>query len=100
MGMRRHLLLGLLVHRICLGRLSFRWGTMYVSRVKLAVALPSVLIVCAFLPTRFFNAQDSNDPSTFPEYHGVPQTPATPQGNSLATMQTSRAQGYHGYPTV
>ena len=47
--------------------------------------------------------------STFLGYQGVPQTPATPEGevpslngagNSLATMQTSRAQGYHGYPTV
>jgi len=58
---------------------------------------------------------DPNDPSTFPgyqasEYQGVPQTPAMPSqgpvpslngtGNSLATMQTSRPQGYHGLPTV
>jgi hypothetical protein len=58
---------------------------------------------------------DPNDPSTFPgyqtpEYQAVPQAPATPPqgpvpslngtGNSLATMQTSRPQGYHGLPTV
>jgi len=73
---------------------------------------------------------DPNDPSTFPGYQGIPQTPASPQGtvpsfngyqgvpetptspplgtvpsfngtgNSLATMQTSRPQGYHGLPTV
>lgn len=57
----------------------------------------------------FFDAQNPNDPSTFPGYQGVPQTPATPQGpvpslngtgNSLATMQTSQPQGYHGLPTV
>jgi hypothetical protein len=57
----------------------------------------------------FFDTQDSNYLSTFPAYQGVPQTPTTPQGpvpppngtgNSLATMQTSRQQGYHGFPTV
>jgi hypothetical protein len=57
----------------------------------------------------FFDAQNPNDPATFPGYQGVPQTPATPQGpvpslngtgNSLATMQTSQPQGYHGLPTV
>jgi hypothetical protein len=57
----------------------------------------------------YFDTQDSNYPSTFPGYQGIPQTPATPQGavqsfngtgNSLATMQTSRQQGYHGLPTV
>jgi hypothetical protein len=80
-----------------------------------------------------FDTQDPNDPSTFPGYQGIPQTPASPQGtvpsfngyqgvpetptspplgivpsfngtngtgNSLATMQTSRPQGYHGLPTV
>jgi len=55
-------------------------------------------------PMRFY---DSNDPSTFPAYQGVPQTPITPpqgdalsSGNSLATMQTSQVQGYHGLPIV
>ncbi|KAF8495485.1 hypothetical protein F5888DRAFT_1711245 [Russula emetica] len=53
---------------------------------------------------------DPNYSSTFPVYQGVPQTPATPPqgavpslngtGNSLATMQTSRQQGYHGLPIV
>jgi hypothetical protein len=56
---------------------------------------------------------DPNDPTTFPGgYQGVPQSPAMPMaaqgsvpslngtGNSLATMQTSRQQGYHGLPTV
>jgi hypothetical protein len=62
-----------------------------------------------------FDTQDPNDSSTFPGYQGpgyqgVPQSPATPlqgpvpslngTGNSLATMQTSRPQGYHGLPTV
>ena len=58
----------------------------------------------------FFDTQDPNDPTTFPGYQEVPQSPATPPqgavpslsgtGNSLATMQTSRAQGYNGLPTV
>jgi len=58
----------------------------------------------------FFDTQDPNYPSTFTGYQGVPQTPAAPppgalpslngSGNSLATMQTSRLQGYHGFPTV
>ena len=62
-----------------------------------------------------FLTQNPDDPSTFPVYQGpgyqgVPQTPATPPqgpvpslngtGNYLATMQTSRPQGYHGLPTV
>ena len=58
----------------------------------------------------FFDTQDPNDPTTFPGYQEVPQSPATPPqgavpslsgtGNSLATMQTSRVQGYNGLPTV
>ena len=73
-----------------------------------------------------FDTQDPNDPATYPGYQGVPQTPISPPqgsfyqgspqtpnsppqgaapsfngaGNSLATMQTSRPQGYHGLPTV
>ncbi|KAI0271934.1 hypothetical protein BGY98DRAFT_936902 [Russula aff. rugulosa BPL654] len=56
---------------------------------------------------------DSNYLSTFPGYQGVPQTPTTPlqeavpsltgngSGNSLATLQTSRQQGYyHGLAAV
>jgi hypothetical protein len=81
---------------------------MYVFRAQLPVALLCVLVACAFLSILFFDAQNPNDPSTFPG-QGVPQTPATPQGpvpslngtgNSLATMQTSQPQGYHGLPTV
>jgi hypothetical protein len=63
-----------------------------------------------FLAYSFFDTQDPNYPSTFLGYQGVPQTPAMPSqgavpslngtGNSLATMQTSRPQGYHGFPTV
>lgn len=58
----------------------------------------------------FFLIQDPNYLTTLPGYQGVPQTPATPSqgtalshngtGNSLATLQTSRQQGYHGFPTV
>jgi hypothetical protein len=58
----------------------------------------------------FFDTQDPNYPSTLPGYQGVPQTPITPPqgaipshnetGNSLATMQTSLPQGYHGLPIV
>jgi hypothetical protein len=58
---------------------------------------------------------DPNDPTTYPGYHSsptttpdvdVPNTFANMQqtgglgGNTLANMQTSRPQGYHGLPTV
>ena len=70
-------------------------------------ALLCSLIACAFFAVLSFYTQDPNDPSTFPGYQGVLQTPTTPQGampsangtgNTLSTMQTSR--GYHGLPTV
>ena len=64
-----------------------------------------VFITCAFL-LFFIDAQDPNDPTTFP---GPLQSPLAPQGTvpshsgtgtSLPTMQTSRPQGYHGLPVV
>jgi hypothetical protein len=66
-------------------------------------------------PVTQMRIYNPNDPSTFPGYQGsgyqgLPQSPAMPPegpvpslngtGNSLATMQTSRPQGYHGLPTV
>ena len=65
--------------------------------------------LCMLMSATFFDTQDPSDPTTYPGYQGVPQSPDTPQGfapslngntNSLATMQTSRTQGYHGLPTV
>jgi hypothetical protein len=88
--------------------------------VRVSCPITSRVSVCAYrlrflTHSFFFDTQDPNDPSTFPgyqtpEYQAVPQAPATPPqgpvpslngtGNSLATMQTSRPQGYHGLPTV
>ncbi|KAI0246208.1 hypothetical protein BJV78DRAFT_1256859 [Lactifluus subvellereus] len=48
---------------------------------------------------------DPNDPTTFPGFQGAGQVhtgvPVAPYGgNTLANMQTSRPQGYHGLPTA
>ncbi|KAH9005416.1 hypothetical protein EDB86DRAFT_1441566 [Lactarius hatsudake] len=58
-------------------------------------------------PMKFY---DPNDPSTYPGYQSVPSTPdvqvpvapyeGSLNGNTLASMQTTRPQGYHGLPTV
>ncbi|KAH9054540.1 hypothetical protein EDB87DRAFT_1580479 [Lactarius vividus] len=59
-------------------------------------------------PMKFY---DPNDPSTYPGYQSVPSStpdvhvPVAPyegslNGNTLASMQTTRPQGYHGLPTV
>ncbi len=84
------------------------------SNVRVSCPISHRTSACAhrmrFLAHSFFGTQDLNYPPTFPGYQGVPQTPAaSPQGavpslngstNSLATMQTSRQQGYHGLLTV
>ncbi|KAF8465585.1 hypothetical protein DFH94DRAFT_782747 [Russula ochroleuca] len=76
--------------------------TAYTASSVPASSLPGTPVV----PMRLY---DPSDPTTFPGYQGIPQSPATPEGalpshsgtgNSLATMQTSGPQGYHGLPTV
>jgi hypothetical protein len=78
--------------------------------VRVLVPNQLSLSLCSSYALSFqFFLQDPSDPTTFPGYEGVPQSPDTPQGpeplhngvaNSLATMQTSRTRGYHGLPTV
>lgn len=86
-------------------------GTPLVPMTNVRVSWSSNAVSCPFF--FFFDTQDSNYLSTFPGYQGVPQTPTTPlqeavpsltgngSGNSLATLQTSRQQGYyHGFAAV
>jgi hypothetical protein len=49
--------------------------------------------------------QDPNDPTTFPWFQGTGQVHTEVpvvrhSGSTVANMQTSRPQGYHGWPTV
>ena len=58
----------------------------------------------------FLSSQNPNDPTTFPNLQAASYTPSAspraiygPQpgtGNTLANMQVTRPQGYHGLPTV
>ncbi|KAH9021562.1 hypothetical protein EDB85DRAFT_2152277 [Lactarius pseudohatsudake] len=63
-------------------------------------------------PVTAMKFYDPNDPSTYPGYQSVPTSPdvhvpvapyeGSLNGNTLASMQTTRpqGQGYHGLPTV
>ncbi|KAI9436123.1 hypothetical protein F5148DRAFT_25456 [Russula earlei] len=69
--------------------------------------VPSSLPGTPVTPMKLY---DPNDPTTFPGYQPVAQTLGAPMqvpvapyvgtGNTLANMQISRPQGYHGLPTV